>query len=60
MVAEFFGKVPNTSIDPDIAVGVGVAIQASITGNGWPMKVSAVEIQNRNLTKVMVKDEEDL
>ncbi|XP_066917994.1 heat shock 70 kDa protein 13-like [Clytia hemisphaerica] len=54
LIAEYFGKVPNTAIDPDIAVGIGVAAQAGIMGNGWPLKVSAVEIQNRKLKKVQV------
>lgn len=57
IVAEFFNKVPNTSIDPDIAVGIGVAAQAGIMGNGWPLKVAAVEVQNNNLKKVQVEDE---
>jgi len=54
LVAEYFGKIPNTSIDPDIAVGTGVAAQAGIMGNGWPLKVAAVEVQNKKIKKVNV------
>ncbi|XP_004207126.1 heat shock 70 kDa protein 13 [Hydra vulgaris] len=61
LVADFFNKVPNTSINPDIAVAIGVAAQAGILGNGWPLKVAAVEIQNEKLRKVYVNEiDEDL
>ena len=55
LVAEYFGKIPNTSINPDIAVAIGVAAQAGIMGNGWPLKVAAVEIQNKRIKKVQVR-----
>ena len=55
LVAEYFGKVPNTSINPDIAVATGVAAQAGIMGNGWPLKVAAVEVQNKKIKKVQVR-----
>ncbi|XP_034264024.1 heat shock 70 kDa protein 13 [Pantherophis guttatus] len=51
IITEFFGKKPNTSIDPDLAVVTGVAIQAGIVGGSWPLQVSAVEIPNRHLRK---------
>ncbi|XP_069492522.1 heat shock 70 kDa protein 13 [Ambystoma mexicanum] len=51
MIQEFFGKVPNTSVDPDLAVVTGVAIQAGIVGGSWPLQVSAIEIPNRHLRK---------
>lgn len=54
IIADYFKKVPNTSIDPDIAVGTGVAAQAGIMGNGWPLKVAAVEVQNHKLKKINV------
>jgi len=63
LIQEFFNKVPNTSIDPDVAVTVGVAVQAGILGNGWPLKVAAIEIQNHKLKKVNLDseiDEDDL
>nr|XP_006136990.1 heat shock 70 kDa protein 13 [Pelodiscus sinensis] len=51
VIQEFFGKEPNTSVDPDLAVVIGVAIQAGIVGGSWPLQVSAVEIPNRHLRK---------
>lgn len=51
LIGEFFGKEPNTSIDPDLAVVTGVAIQAGIMGGSWPLQVSAIEIPNRHLQK---------
>lgn len=51
LISEFFGKEPNTSIDPDLAVVTGVAIQAGIMGGSWPLQVSAIEIPNRHLRK---------
>ncbi|XP_078416523.1 heat shock 70 kDa protein 13 [Cetorhinus maximus] len=52
VIREFFGKEPNTSVDPDLAVVIGVAIQAGIMGGSWPLQVSALEIPNRHLQKV--------
>lgn len=51
IIADFFGKEPNTSVDPDLAVVTGVAIQAGIMGGAWPLQVSALEIPNRHLRK---------
>lgn len=51
LIGEFFGKEPNTSVDPDLAVVTGVAIQAGIMGGSWPLQVSAIEIPNRHLRK---------
>ncbi|XP_074156535.1 heat shock 70 kDa protein 13 isoform X2 [Sminthopsis crassicaudata] len=51
LIQEFFGKSPNTSVDPDLAVVMGVAIQAGIDGGSWPLQVSAIEIPNRHLRK---------
>nr|XP_020641110.1 heat shock 70 kDa protein 13 isoform X1 [Pogona vitticeps] len=51
VITDFFGKKPNTSVDPDLAVVIGVAIQAGIVGGSWPLQVSAVEIPNRHLRK---------
>ncbi|MBN3316403.1 HSP13 protein, partial [Atractosteus spatula] len=51
LIREFFGKEPNTSVDPDLAVVTGVAIQAGIMGGSWPLQVSAIEIPNRHLRK---------
>lgn len=51
VIQEFFGKNPNTSVDPDLAVVTGVAIQAGIDGGSWPLQVSALEIPNKHLQK---------
>lgn len=51
IITEFFGKEPNTSVDPDLAVVIGVSIQAGIMGGSWPLQVSAVELPNRHLRK---------
>jgi len=59
LIQEFFNKVPNTSIDPDVAVTIGVAVQAGILGNGWPLKVAAIEIQNDKLRKVNLAEKEE-
>lgn len=52
LISQFFGKEPNTSVDPDLAVVTGVAIQAGIMGGSWPLQVSAIEIPNRHLRKI--------
>ncbi|OWF38303.1 heat shock 70 kDa protein 13-like [Mizuhopecten yessoensis] len=44
LIRDFFGKDPNTSIDPELAVAMGVSVQAGIIGGMWPLKVSAVEL----------------
>ncbi|NXM08005.1 HSP13 protein, partial [Tyrannus savana] len=51
VIRDFFGKEPNTSVDPDLAVVTGVAIQAGIVAGSWPLQVSAIEIPNKNLRK---------
>ncbi|XP_061684035.1 heat shock 70 kDa protein 13 [Syngnathoides biaculeatus] len=53
LIAEYFGKEPNTSVDPDLAVVTGVALQAGIMGGSWPLQVSAIEIPNRHLQKTI-------
>lgn len=51
VIRDYFGKEPNTSVDPDLAVVTGVTIQAGIMGGSWPLQVSAIEIPNRHLRK---------
>uniref|UniRef100_A0A8C5MY81 Heat shock 70 kDa protein 13 n=1 Tax=Leptobrachium leishanense TaxID=445787 RepID=A0A8C5MY81_9ANUR len=52
VIRDFFDKEPNTSVDPDLAVVTGVAIQAGIMGGAWPLQVSAIEIPNRHIRKL--------
>lgn len=47
LIEDFFGKQPNTAIDPELAVVSGVAIQAGILGGVWPLTVSAVELPTK-------------
>lgn len=45
MIAQYFGKPPDVSVDPELAVVVGVSVQAGILGGAWPLQVSAIEVQ---------------
>lgn len=54
IVGNFFGKVPNIEVDPELAVAYGVALQAGIIGGMWPLKVSAIEVNSRRLRKIQV------
>ena len=55
IIKDFFnGKEPNVSVDPELAVATGVAIQAGILGGAWPLHVSAIEIQHQDLRKINV------
>ncbi|POI23539.1 hypothetical protein CIB84_012713, partial [Bambusicola thoracicus] len=44
VIRDFFGKEPNTSVDPDLAVVMGVAIQAGIVGGSWPLQANALPL----------------
>ena len=46
LIGEYFGKAPDTSVDPELAVVTGVSIQAGILGGAWPLQVSALEVQS--------------
>lgn len=47
LIRDYFGKQPNTAIEPELAVVSGVSIQAGIIGGMWPLTVSAVELPTR-------------
>lgn len=47
LIQDYFGKQPNTAIEPELAVVSGVSIQAGIIGGMWPLTVSAVELPTR-------------
>lgn len=53
LIRGFFNKDLNTRVDPELAVAMGVSIQAGIIGGMWPLKVSAVELPNR-VVKIQV------
>ena len=55
LIADYFHKQPDTSVDPELAVVTGVAIQAGILGGAWPLQVSALEVQ-RSVQKISVTD----
>ena len=44
VLREYFGKEVNTAIEPELAVTIGVSIQAGIIGGVWPLTVSALEV----------------
>lgn len=44
IIKDFFQKEPNVSVDPELAVAHGVAVQAGILGGMWPLTVSAIEL----------------
>eukprot|EP00116_Pleurobrachia_bachei_P006126 sb/3466388/ len=46
IISEYFdGKELNTSIDPELAVCTGVALQAGIESHSWPLQVAALEVK---------------
>lgn len=47
LIRDYFRKDPNVAIDPELAVAMGVSIQAGILGGMWPLSVSAVELPIR-------------
>ncbi|KAK6177911.1 hypothetical protein SNE40_012780 [Patella caerulea] len=53
IIKDFFGKKPNTAVDPELAVVTGVSIQAGIIGGMWPLTVSAVELPT-NVKKIQI------
>ncbi|VDP10752.1 unnamed protein product [Soboliphyme baturini] len=56
LIAEYFDKSPNCRIDPELAVGIGVAMQAGILEGAWPLQVSAVELPAR-FKKIHIYDD---
>jgi len=40
----FGGREPNVAIDPELAVVIGISVQAGIVGGMWPLTVSAIEL----------------
>ncbi|XP_032816507.2 heat shock 70 kDa protein 13 [Petromyzon marinus] len=54
MLADYFGSEPDTSVDPELAVVTGVAVQAGVLAGAWPLRVGALDIPNKRLRKVTV------
>ena len=54
LIEVYFNKKPNTEIDPELAVAMGVSVQAGIIGGMWPLTVSAVELPTR-VKKIQVQ-----
>lgn len=47
LITKYFdGKELNTSIDPELAVCTGVALQAGIESHSWPLQVAALEVNS--------------
>lgn len=58
LISEYFGgKELDTRVDPELAVAIGVSIQAGVIGGMWPVPVSAVELPSDDIEKVQVADE---
>eukprot|EP01120_Amphizonella_sp_Union-15-10_P015736 TRINITY_DN8148_c0_g1_i1.p1 TRINITY_DN8148_c0_g1~~TRINITY_DN8148_c0_g1_i1.p1 ORF type:complete len:433 (-),score=81.83 TRINITY_DN8148_c0_g1_i1:32-1330(-) len=55
LLQNFFGKVPNTIVDPQQAVAIGTALQAAISAEMWPLQVAAREKPKVNVTKSYVE-----
>lgn len=55
IIETYFKKPPNISINPELAVVYGVAIQAGIMGNSWPLSVSAIELPT-SVRKIKIKN----
>eukprot|EP00050_Salpingoeca_kvevrii_P010599 m.9332 g.9332 ORF g.9332 m.9332 type:complete len:108 (+) comp2964_c0_seq1:1132-1455(+) len=62
LLREYFGKEPDTSVNPDEAVAVGVAIQAGVVGGSWPLPVAVRELPfggRKTLTSSPADEEDD-
>mmetsp|Transcript_13917 Transcript_13917/g.21028 ORF Transcript_13917/g.21028 Transcript_13917/m.21028 type:complete len:472 (-) Transcript_13917:95-1510(-) len=46
--SHFGGKAVDTRVDPELAVTIGVSIQAGVIAGTWPVPVSAVELPMKN------------
>jgi len=55
LIREYFGKIPNTSIEPELAVVMGSSLQAGVIGGMWPLTVSAIEQRSPVLKKIHVQ-----
>ena len=54
LIGGHFGRAPDTSVQPELAVVIGVALQAGILGGMWPLTVSAIEVPRR-VNKIHVR-----
>ncbi|KII72396.1 Heat shock 70 kDa protein 13 [Thelohanellus kitauei] len=54
IVRDFFNREPNNDVDPDTAVLIGLANQAGILTQGWPLEKSAIDIPPKFIRKINV------
>uniref|UniRef100_A0A5S6QLQ9 Disease resistance R13L4/SHOC-2-like LRR domain-containing protein n=1 Tax=Trichuris muris TaxID=70415 RepID=A0A5S6QLQ9_TRIMR len=59
VVSQYFNnKTLNCEIDPELAVAIGVGIQAGVMAQAWPIQVSATEIGTK-FKKIHVYDDDE-
>ncbi|KFD68903.1 hypothetical protein M514_08260 [Trichuris suis] len=59
IVSQYFNnKTLNCDIDPELAVAIGVGIQAGVMAQAWPIQVSATEIGTK-FKKIHVYDDDN-
>ncbi|KRY85420.1 Heat shock 70 kDa protein 13 [Trichinella pseudospiralis] len=60
IVSNYFNKSLNCEIDPELAVAIGVGVQAGVMAQAWPVQVSATEIPFKSKKIHIYDDEIDL
>ncbi|KRZ52188.1 Heat shock 70 kDa protein 13 [Trichinella nativa] len=60
IVSNYFNKSLNCEIDPELAVAIGVGVQAGVMAQAWPVQVSATEIPFKSKKIHIYDDEFDL
>ncbi|KAF0986881.1 hypothetical protein HZS_1721 [Henneguya salminicola] len=55
IVSEYFNREPNKYVDPDTAVVIGLANQAGIITQGWPLEKSAIDIIPEKIKKIKIE-----
>jgi len=43
LLGDLFNMIPNTSIEPELAVAIGTALHAAVIADSWPLPVAAIE-----------------
>jgi len=60
VLEKYFGKKPNSKVDPRQAIAIGTALQAAICADMWPLPVAAREKPRYNVTKSITKKSKQL